>query len=420
MGFADSYLAKQLDPLHGIPDGLCQNTELIIIIPAYNEPGLFKSLGSLLKCNPIETRTLVLILINYPETASMQEKITNQSQFNSLKDWSSANSSASIHLHPCFYPDMPRKHAGVGLARKTLMDMAAGIFNSLSRPKGIIASFDADAECDPNYLQELLHHFENHPKKDGCVIYFEHPIEGAEFSPPVYRGILLYELHLRYYIESIRYTGFQEAYHTVGSSFAVRADAYCRQGGMNRKKAGEDFYFLQKYFELGTFNELNTSRVIPSPRPSNRVPFGTGAAISKFENDTSGTLLTYNPKGFDDLKAFFELIPQLYSTKKRSVEDLPLSEALKNYLIELDFPGMYSEIMANSASQAMFTKRFYRFFNLFRILKFLNSAKNVYPDMEVKAAAIDLIQKTSQGFRLNWSGKELLFYYRDKQRGALH
>ena len=37
---------------------------------------------------------------------------------------------------------------------------------------------------------------------------------------------------------------------------AVRADAYLRQGGMNRRKAGEDFYFLNKFMVLGGYGEM--------------------------------------------------------------------------------------------------------------------------------------------------------------------
>jgi hypothetical protein len=418
MGFADLYLAKQSSPLHALPDNICRETDLIIIIPAYNEPGLFTSLGSLLKCTPTSTRTLVLILVNFPDTSGAAEKELNQGIYDMLKKWSFENSGDHIHFHPYLYPDMPKKFAGVGLARKTLMDMAARIFNMLSRPDGIIASFDADALCDPNYFQELITHFKNHPKKDGCVIYFEHPTEGQDFSSDIYRGIILYELHLRYYIESIRYTGFPEAYHTVGSSFAVRADAYCRQGGMNRKKAGEDFYFLQKYFELGTFNELNTSRIIPSPRPSSRVPFGTGAAIGKFEQERHGSMLTYNPAGFEALKSFFELLPEIYSAKIFSPENLPIPIPLRKFLTDVDFPLVISEIIANSSSQAMFQKRFFRWFNLFRIMKFLNSTKNDYPDVDVKTAALDFIHKNKPGlFSQPCSEKELLFYFRRKQRG---
>ena len=62
---------------------------------------------------------------------------------------------------------------------------------------------------------------------------------------------------------------------------------------MNRKKAGEDFYFLQKLFDAGHFSECNTTRVIPSPRPSDRVIFGTGPAIREYLE--TAVSLTFHP-----------------------------------------------------------------------------------------------------------------------------
>ena len=93
---------------------------------------------------------------------------------------------------------------------------------------------------------------------------------------------MAYELHLRYLNLFSRFTGFPYAYHTIGSCFGVRAETYASQGGMNKRKAGEDFYFLHKIIPLGEFREINNTCVIPSPRESDRVPFGTGAAIGKY------------------------------------------------------------------------------------------------------------------------------------------
>ena len=75
------------------------------------------------------------------------------------------------------------------------------------------------------------------------------------------------------------FAGLPYSYHTIGSAFAVTAKAYARQGGMNRRKAGEDFYFINKLIKGENFGEITNTTVFPSPRTSNRVPFGTGKAI---------------------------------------------------------------------------------------------------------------------------------------------
>jgi len=44
----------------------------------------------------------------------------------------------------------------------------------------------------------------------------------------------------------LQQAGSPYAYHTIGSAFACRAEAYIAAGGMNRRHAAEDFYFLQQ------------------------------------------------------------------------------------------------------------------------------------------------------------------------------
>ncbi len=420
MGFADRYLAQRGEEKVYIPEIPHNDPGIIVTIPAFNESRLNFSLDSLFKCTPARCKTDVLILINWPEIVPENIKKRNLDIFHQTKEWIDVHLSEDIHFHVMMCPDMKAKYAGAGLARKILMDEAVRVFSSISRPDGIIASFDADSVCDANYLQEIEKHFLDFPEKDGCVIYFEHPLTGSEFGPEVYKAAVLYELHLRYYVESIRYTGYPNAFHTVGSCFAVKADAYCRQGGMNKRKAGEDFYFLQKYFEIGTINELNTTRVIPSPRPSVRVPFGTGAAISRLVKDRGETILTYHPDSFEVLKVFFGKITELYQNKDNEKASFLLggiSDELNDFLNICGFVSVLSEIRQNSASLPMFAKRFFRWFNLFRVLKFLNYSKRYFPDVPVCFAATELLRKT--GISVSGAGdpEELLEIYRKWERG---
>ena len=396
MSFADHYLAKHYEEIISVTSLPDKDLSIIIIIPAFDEPGLTLTLKSLFKCLKPKGKIEVLILINWPDKIPEPAKKQNLSSYESLKTWISYHTSEYIIFHPLIYPDIPDKNAGVGLARKILMDEAVRRFNILSRSDGIIASLDADALCDENYLTELENLFRKNPSSDGCVIYFEHPLTGDEFPLSVYKAVCLYELHLRYYIQSIRHTGFRNAYHTVGSSFAVRADAYCRQGGMNKRKAGEDFYFLQKFFELGSFTELNSTRIIPSPRPSSRVPFGTGAVIREFVNGNQNELLTYNPDLFDILAGFFNKIPELYSYGKGINPDTLLYDMpaiLQNFLRKEGFREAVKEIRNNSASLSSFEKRFFRWFNLLKILKYLNYGKKWYPEVPVSFASSILLLK---------------------------
>jgi len=274
------------------------------------------------------------------------------------------------------------------------MDEALCRFNLINNPNGYIVSFDADCRCDSNYFTAMEQSLQKKNIK-GFDLYFEHPVTGSEYSPETYLGIVDYELHLRYVNQFLRFAGFPFAHHTVGSCFGVRADVYAAQGGMNKRKAGEDFYFLHKIIPLGNFTDITTTRIIPSPRESSRVPFGTGVAISKYLSNNR-ELTTYHPNSFLALKHFFEKVPFLFKAREEEIflatEALP--DPLKLFLHANQVLQSVSEINHNCRTVDSFIIRFYRWFDAFRIVKFLNYAgKNCYPDMPVSEAVAYFLTK---------------------------
>jgi hypothetical protein len=255
------------------------------------------------------------------------------------------------------------------------MDQAVCRFVKANNSNGIIVNLDADSLCDRNYLLEIEHHFSIYHKTPGASIYFEHPIEN---DPPT--GIVQYELHLRYLNQALRFIGHPHAFHTVGSSFAVRLEAYIKQGGMNKRQAGEDFYFIQKIIWLGNFTEINTTRVIPSSRISNRVPFGTGAALKKLADENEDTLLSYQFRAFQDLASLFGNKELLYKPDSNPLKDLSAPSALQQFLEELNFREELTSIRKNTSGIQSFINRFFLWFDAFRVIKFLNYSHNGYYD----------------------------------------
>ncbi len=291
-------------------------------------------------------------------------------------------------------------------------------YNSLDK-NGIILSFDADSVCDSNYFESIENHFKTHPDTDGCSIYFEHPLSGEEFPDEVYKAIVYYELHMRYYYQGLKYTGHPNTFHTIGSSFAVKSLSYCHQGGMNTKQAGEDFYFLQKFFDLGNFTECMTTRIIPSPRPSDRVPFGTGPSVLKFIR-TQKEILSYNPRLFEILREFIQLVPDFYQPNEETVGRVVknLDHSLTGFLENQSFPEVLAEINQNSGSLEGFIKRFFRWFNMFRMLKYLNFASPIFPEIEVSKAA-GIFYKTLSGDSAANNPADLLTMYRILERAPV-
>jgi hypothetical protein len=254
---------------------------------------------------------------------------------------------------------MHEKHFGAGMARKAGMDIALSRLYSVGNINGIIISLDADSLVLPNYFNVIYDWFQD-AEKTGATIYFEHPLDGNEFPPEVYKGIIKYELHLRYYLQAWRETGFSYAYHALGSAIAIRAYIYAIIGGMSRKQAGEDFYFLQKLIPLGFFGEINKTKVIPSPRPSDRVIFGTGAAIANHLKGTQSLNITYNYHAFADLKKLFALRSQLFDLKLSDFElwTQKLPALVQLFLHNTNFLTDLTSLKNNCATPDVFNKRF--------------------------------------------------------------
>jgi len=383
---------------------------MIIVIPCYDEPELKKSLSALHKCPQPACNVEVITVINASEKETDDIKNRNLKTFNESVLWASENSDSGIQFHFILNNELPQKHAGVGLARKIGMDEAVRRFEKIKKD-GIIVCFDADSSCEMNYLEELETHFANNPSTPGCSIYFEHPLHGNEFPDAIYSSIIEYELFLRYYKQCLEYCGLPFAFHTIGSSMAVRSSAYQKQGGMNRRKAGEDFYFLQKIIALGNFSELNSTKVIPSPRPSHRVPFGTGRAISERLNSSGSEMKTYDLRIFEEIRTFVSMIPVWYKKKKweRTSE---LSDEFLEFLIKEGVEQKWNEMIRHSSGEKGFYSRLYEWFDPFFVLKLVHHLRDVkYPD-EPLADMCNLLLKRNGSTEIS-GVKELLKRFRE-------
>jgi len=387
------YLNKYgfIDPQ--IADAVHPETNIIVVIPCFNEPDLYSTLQSLAECDSAQTKVEVITVINSGEHHSLEIKEANERTSKAFEDFKNSYHGV-ISFFKIEQNDLPKKHAGVGLARKIGMDEAVSRFHQIDHD-GIIVCFDADAKVDANYLVEIEKHFENNPKSPGCSIHYEHPLDGDEFEAEIYRGIINYELHLRYYNQCLRFSDLPYVFHTVGSSMAVRSSAYQKQGGMNKRKAGEDFYFIHKIIALGGFTELTSTRVIPSPRVSDRVPFGTGKAIQEWLNrpEYEDEFYSYNFFIFKEIKLFVSMIPKFYEPVPY-LKLFNLHPAFEEYFEKIGFQDKVDEMKANTKDFISFRKRFFFWFDAFAVLKLVHFMQTVgFGDVKLKKAVNQMLSE---------------------------
>lgn len=363
------------------------NLGMVVVIPCCNETQLIRSLEAISECDSPYKSVEVIVVINASENAEEEVLEQNHKTYLEAKKWITINQTEALKFYLIQENSLPKKHAGVGLARKIGMDEAVRRFEQVDNHNGVIVCFDADSLCEPNYLVEIEKHFNQNPKTPACSIHFEHPIEGEDYSNEIYDGITQYELHLRYYKNGLQYAGLPYAFHTIGSSMAVRSSTYQKQNGMNKRKAGEDFYFLQKLIPLGDFTEIKTTKVIPSPRVSDRVPFGTGRAMQEWLIGNDDEMLSYNIQSFKDLKNFVEQVPNLH--EQTSVE---LPQSVSAFLATIGFEENLQKIKTNATSEIHFTKLFFNWFNAFKTLKYLHfNRDNFYADLLISEVSNELL-----------------------------
>jgi hypothetical protein len=389
---------------------------LVVVIPCFNEPDSIGSLASLWECERPACAVEVIVVVNSPAHCDPAIRWQNQITLKEMAQWIHDHMDPRFAFHVLDFPALPSKQAGVGLARKIGMDEAARRFDDVSRRAGVVVCYDADCRCERNYLLSIEEHFQKHPRSPGCSIYFEHPLKGT-LDARVYRAIVLYELHLRYYVQALRYAGFPYAYHTVGSSMAVRADAYKKQGGMNKRQAGEDFYFLHKIIPLGHFTHLTDTTVFPSPRVSERVPFGTGKAIGAYLKGEE--ISTYPLQAFLDLRLLCGQLPFLYASKDSAACEL-LPDSVQSFLQKHGFDGALREILENTSSEAAFRKRFFHWFNGFQAMKFIHHGRDHYygeAQVEEESRQLLALLPGVQRCSADLSVGEVLEIYRRLDRG---
>lgn len=361
---------------------------IIVVIPAFKEDNLLSTLRSLDSCDDPGCSVVVVVVNNLPEHSTESEKLI-QLELNHKIRSLNLNSSF-LSLFPIEAFDLPKSNFGAGLARKIGMDLVAYHLYSMKKESAVILSLDADCFVDKSYFVEVFNAF-NDKRLVGASIYFEHPLSG-ELPSINYIAISQYELHLRYYNLMLKSIGFPNAFHTVGSSFAVRASSYVLAGGMTKKIAGEDFYFIQKLLSMGNYREINTTTVYPSARLSSRVLFGTGAAVTKFVNNKDQYYLTFHPDSFLPLKDLFRSCQLFYQFDNSTWDAFVLSKLspiLISFFQESNVIPLIIKLKSNCSSLKVFQARFFSLFDGLLIVRFLNYAhESYYVKIPVREAAI--------------------------------
>jgi len=281
--------------------------------------------------------------------------------------------------------EMPEKGGGVGLARKLGLDMALRLFDYRSPARKLLLNLDADAWVEPHYLAAVRKSFEDQKVHAAVIRYAHRP----EADHGLQSAICCYEIFLGYYVMGLRFAGSPYAFHAIGSTMVCTAESYAAVLGMNRREAGEDFYFLDKLAKLSRMAHIQTTTVYPSARPSRRVPFGTGRRVIRFLEGRQDEYLLYDPEVFRILGRWLALMPGVVRHDAQTIQEMAagIHPRLGSFLELNQFQDVWRRIQKNHSGHEALKKQFHVWFDGFKTMKLIHYlTDSAFPRIDMFAA----------------------------------
>ena len=345
----------------------------IIVIPCYNEfDYIFDTLTSInkQKSNLLED-TLVIIVINNSESDNFNIKENNIKTHQSLIQKKYKYDFISIDCFSSKY-QLTKDVAGVGYARKIGLDFA---LEYALNSKSVLCCLDADTLIDDKYLDKISYNYTINKINVG-IINFKHQKSN---NPILEEGIRKYESILKEIAQNIEKTGSPYGYVSMGSTITCNVKSYVACGGMNIKKATEDFYFLQSLAKYTKIEKIKDILVFPSSRNENRVYLGTGFRMDEYYKNKTFKNLDFNQDSYNQLSKIIKIV------KKNSMKDgevifkelsYQLNEKSISFLIEKKVESILDKFKKNAKDIKQYNLFFNQWFDALTIMKFLKYLNN--------------------------------------------
>lgn len=273
-------------------------------------------------------------------------------------------------VYPIYAPGLAN---GVGEARKIGMDsFLHSCSDHAAAREAVICSLDGDTLIEKEYFVQVIPAIRQRGGAATVGLSHRQPED-----PPLAEAIKRYENHQREYVKLLRQAGSSYAFFAVGSAFAVRGDACVRCGGMRKRKAGEDFYFLQAVEKCDHVFSIEKVLVHPSPRISKRVPFGTGPAMESLLN--GGKLAPWQPEAFAALREILTRASddELLRTPEKFTAALP--EKIREFFTAENFDDAWKKVLQNLPDDPVLRqKSFKNWFDGLKQLRFIHFFSKYY------------------------------------------
>jgi len=367
------YLDRHADTLtRELVTGELAGVEQVVVIPALAEEATLPlTLADLQACSARQrNRTLAIIVVNNRAApyACERERTQNQRTLQwltgriALQERSRSSPTLRLGVVDAASPGRElAEHEGVGSARRLGLDHGLRVLADNGRPEGVLLCLDADTRIRPDYLSVVHRHFEL-PHSWAGVLEYEHPLPG---DPQHRRAMLRYEIYLRYHVLGLQHAGSPYAYTSIGSTIVCRGTAYAAVGGMNRRVAGEDFYFLQQLAKTGGVDRIRGTTVFPSARCSARTLYGTGTTVQRGLQRGGGGDQLVHPQVFEVLRRWLEMA---HNALEAGASELlshagTIDAGLRRFLEDNRFDQVWAKLQRHAGSADQLAQQLDRWFD---------------------------------------------------------
>lgn len=340
---------------------------IIVTVPIYNEFEFIEKFCKNFNSQDNHHFDKLLVIFNINNTIADDDKIkkNNLDTFNFLKSFQ-FNFDTLIIDNFSDGNELDVKDGGVGLARKIAMDNALYHFDYNSHYRNVLVALDADCLVEKNYINSIFEFFQNDDVNAAYVNYEHQLVHNID-------EIISYELNLRYYVLALNYAKSPYGFHTIGSTMCCTPQAYVKIEGMNKRKAAEDFYFMQKLAKNFKVYHIKNTTIYPSDRISHRVPFGTGKAIHNYYEGIVQKYVTYDFKVFEILKEFLDVFGRYNYDGTQFINIFfDIHPLVKDFLEINNFVKSWDNILKNSKYDDLIQEQKKIWFDGFRTLKFVH------------------------------------------------
>lgn len=335
--------------------------------------------------------TLLIAVINRPERdtdwhwalplINAHTDIDWQSKDGCLQLYLLDQGSAVLVVDRCVQGIAIPDDQGVGLARKIGNDIGCQLIINNNITAYWLFNSDADALLPDDYFTA-----EQRTGSDCAAqlfpfrhIFQESTTESVEHSARIHLATQLYELSLDYYVKGLQWARSPYAYHTIGSILCLHVLHYAQVRGFPKRAGAEDFYLLNKLAKSGKIITLAQPRIALTSRASDRVPFGTGPAVTRItELKALHSMPFYDPRLFEYLKEFLQCLTELaaqtsHDTAIKYLEGyMDNNSLLKEACQHIKITKMINHAFQQSKTSSARLKHLNTAFDGFQTLKFLH------------------------------------------------